>query len=247
VASGARSSFSISYTPRFGGTHRSRATFLSGDPVDGLFTFFVDGFRNDSQLFGEWTFTDFSADDTSGNNHHGATDSVSRDDLDRHGYENAAFAFFAIDSQLTIVADGTDLDDYSGGQTVSFWLRKPDDTGAIIGRRGDNDDSWELRWGDSDTIEILYEGTLVESVSTSIEQFEWAHVALILEPTGARLLVNGTDEFSDSVSRTFATTNDIRVGSSYNGADDGAVMQFDDLRIYGRVLSASELAALAAE
>jgi hypothetical protein len=148
---------------------------------------------------------------------------------------------------LTIVADGTDLDDYSGGQTVSFWLRKPDDTGAIIGRRGDNDDSWELRWGDSDTIEILYEGTLVESVSTSIEQFEWAHVALILEQTGARLLVNGTEEFSDSVSRTFSTSNDIRVGSSYNGADDGAVMKLDDLRIYGRVLSAAELAALAEE
>ena len=68
---------------------------------------------------------------------------------------------------------------------------------------------------------------LVESVSTSIDRFEWVHIALTLRRSGARLLVNDTEGFSDSVFRTFSTACDIRVESSYNGADDEAVRNLE--------------------
>jgi hypothetical protein len=77
----------------------------------------------------------------------------------------------------------------------------------------------------------------------------WSHVAAVWNGTDKRLFVNGTEVAASAWSSTQYDTHPVVIGADIdNGVVDGWLQGLlDDVRIYGRALSAKEIAALASQ
>ena len=81
---------------------------------------------------------------------------------------------------------------------------------------------------------------------------QWIHVAGVYDGSTTRLYVNGAQTASSALTGAIRrdTARPVYIGGNQNTTSTGAPQQFfrgriDDLRIYGRALSAAEIQALA--
>jgi hypothetical protein len=150
------------------------------------------------------------------------------------------------DEGLEVASDAT----LQGASTisVSFWMTDNAGNGRIIGQRGGGGTNtleidvydlpvWRLRYGFASFIELTATADAFDS--------GWNHVVLVMQETShyASLYINGTlhDEDTTTTTTDLETTNPVRIGETNQ---PGAVVQLDDVRIYTRALTASEVTTL---
>lgn len=208
-------------------------------------------------LIGQWNFAN-SFDDSSGA---GETILASAGTPvfvnDRDGNPNSALDFDASTDQAT-VPNYAALNNTPVGITVSFWVTPPSADGRIISRRyGDSDSVWEIDVFGSQLRASWSGYSKLWAEASTLDQ-PWNHVVLTID-TGdgdlASLYVNGVLESVLQASNDVDANRDIQDVSSENdiliGNTDtfgtlftGALFQFDDLRIYSRAVSESEVLEL---
>ena len=209
-------------------------------------------------LVGAWEFTG-DANDVSGNGNdgvvHGATPTT-----DRFGNANSAYSFDGVDDYIS-APDSPTLDFSSSHLTVSAWVN-PDAFSRntyerIVGRWSGIADKREFYLGldPSDTFVFTmhpdgtgYLGTHVHVTSTATLLLgDWVHVAGTWDGTTARIFIDGIQQNSapyslgviDGIAPLFIGTDETNLPGLYNF--DGSI---DDVYIYNRALSPSEIATL---
>ncbi|NBC30868.1 MAG: hypothetical protein GVY29_12860 [Spirochaetes bacterium] len=132
--------------------------------------------------------------------------------------------------------------------SVSFWMTDNAGNGRIIGQRyGAGTSTWEIDVSNTFGWKLRYSYSGSTKLEATADAFSagWNHVVLVLQETStyARLYVNGTlqgtDDFTDPTE--LETENPLRIGET---GFDGAEVQLDDVRIYTRALTASEVTTL---
>jgi len=206
-------------------------------------------------LVGYWTFDEGSgttASDSSGN---GNTATLVNGPTWTAGKINQALAFDGLANYVSI-PHANALNTYP--LTVTAWIK----TGTTSGARGivnkyvaGSSNGYQLfmnngslcAWYLRDGSNYVYDGSECTLSTAGYANNQWHHVAFVVDGTGARLYVDGLQTASLGWIGTPGgptTTQDVHIGH-YPGPSGAEYFSglLDDVRIYNRALSASEIAA----
>jgi serine/threonine protein kinase len=184
---------------------------------------------------------------------------------DRHGKDNSAYSF---DGENDII----DLKEHPQSNTlpitISFWVftGQPDRPGAIIDKYIDGSyNGWALRMGGATgKIWPLYLGSLESQIIgqhhpnyPQTKQFEtqpltasiWHHCVFTLDSIKGNIFLNG--KFQDDMSwvgppQTITSSYKLSIGNTSDGPNQKIPFKgsIDDIRIYNRALTETEVKAL---
>lgn len=175
---------------------------------------------------------------------------------------DASTDWVASDGQLALDFDGTD--DYvnigahavycQSRMSVVFWLKAnvtPTAFDGILGKTNGNswNQGWGCFWDTTSTIRFFGDdwGTNYSSSGT-IAIGVWYHVTGVFDATNVTLYINGRAQTSGSYGAETtlgAATDPLEFGRLGTGDTYNFNGQLDDIRIYDRVLSISEIGVLA--
>jgi len=132
--------------------------------------------------------------------------------------------------------------------SVSFWMTDNPGNGRIIGQRyGGGTNTWEIDVSGSPgwSLRYGYSGSTKLEAAAAVFDSGWNHVVLVMQETSpyASLYINGSlhDEDDFTTTTDLETINPVRIGETNLS---GATVQLDDIRIYTRALTASEVTTL---
>ena len=206
-------------------------------------------------LVAHYTF-DGDANDQSGNNHNGTVTNATLA-VDRHGESNKAYSFDGNNSYIEVPWSGSVKvqDDI----TMSAWvnIRDKSDDGNYYGSYGRviyaPNEYYEmyLNWNGGDGVnnrEIYSRsGGHGYSLGQSITEGQWKNIVYTYTSDTLRIYVDGV--LSRKEYRSWSWNNDLpNSGSLFLGArgpnNDVFLGSLDDIRIYNRALSATEISTL---
>jgi len=208
---------------------------------------------DESQLSGRWQL-DGDATDLSGNDKHGAPQNVESDDWVEGRYKKAV----SLDgtNQYVSVSDADVLDIGTGDFAISVWFKRLADTATdlrVLAKGASDSISGYSLYGNDTAITaaVAYNGTVVTSTADHSGVGKWTHVVVnVKRNDNMYLYVNGSLADSDGISGlgTYDLNNslDLDIGRKVSGGGSkywkGLI---DDVRIYKRTLSESEISYLA--
>ena len=185
-----------------------------------------------------------NANDASGTNNgtvFGATLTANR-----FGETNRAYYF---DGQSKIVAGDQSLPLGSASRTVSLWINthsnKPNSIPLKWGNNAASQGNWLNILGDQRVLMDFYNSGVFST--NLIVRSKWQHLVCSLEsPTTARIYINGNLAGMGTVAANTTTSGNMLIGNSDgpDAASTGVVGEIDDVRIYNRALSDSEVQRL---
>lgn len=166
------------------------------------------------------------------------------------GQIGGALSFDGVDDGMEL-ASGSTLDPVRG--TVAVWLYLPAHPAAgatvsVVGKAyGDGiENAYELWVDDGGKLYLFAAGSHLDA-PTPLEEGRWTHVAATWGDDTLRLYVDGEEENTSSGTPLFDDSPVLLGMDRNNGIDESFLTgRLDDVRIHDRVLSAAEIAALAA-
>jgi hypothetical protein len=206
---------------------------------------------NNLGLVGYWSFNDgtgTTATDFSGNGNTGTLTNMSAPATATSGWGKGKLGGglnFDGTNDYVNFGTGNSLNLSTGG-TISMWFKKNGNGGgsyqALIQRFDASVTGYQIYINNSDNIVRFYTNTVLASTYT-LSDSNWHHYVVVNDGTTTHFFVDGVARGSGAqsmVSVTSPTTNNIGNYSS-SGITNGA---FDEVRIYSRALSATEVGAL---
>ncbi len=198
-----------------------------------------------------------NANDESGNGNHGQVNGASLSD-DRDGLANSAYSFDGQSGYIEVANTNGDLS-LSGAFTISAWVYPSSGTTVPIlekvAESGGNDDNYHLWYlGGSGRFDFNIEEASGDddfsiASSDNFPPNAWYSVVVTYDGADLTLYVNGVEENRITIGSVvpYTGSESLRIGNSQNtNHDDRGVFSghIDDIRIYGRGLSGSEVADL---
>ena len=199
-------------------------------------------------LVAHYTF-DGNANDTSGNGNDGVLHDVTAT-TDRHGNANSAYHFNGT-SAYVVVPDSDSLREVGQTVTVSAWVKPEawDNVWVSVLCKGYNEacrqygpqihksGKWLLNY---------YNGTKANELQAkAIELNTWSHVSVTYTPTAITVYVDGERIGSMTpLGNMVKNSEPLYIGCDFPGGDEYLTGDMDEVRIYNRALSASEVRAL---
>ncbi len=239
-----------------------KAYLLSGRPR--VFSVHLEGVAGPTDYNARWSISESGGattfTDTSGNGLDGTCTGGGCPDVVA-GITGNALDFDGTDDVVTI-ADSDLIDfDTDDDFTIAVWVKLPvnqSDTGmnqnSILEKKADAypyvlNVANQTHATNGRIIAARYDGSSVPAVTsaTSCNDNEWHHAAFVKDGETLKLYIDGAEEDSATDTTSSSTTNSavlwIGKRQAFSTYFEGLI---DDVRIYGRALSDSEIAAIAA-
>jgi hypothetical protein len=235
---------------------RARSRDAAGNlAVSGDFTFTTAASAGQgSGPIGHWMLDETSgalAADASGN---GGTGTLLNGPLHVPGRLGEALSFDGVNESVS-VPHAAVLDAYP--LTVSLWVSTAADTlsglvnkylpssmsGYQVFTSGGNLCAWYFR----DASNYVWDGSACTLATPGFNDGQWHHVALVVDASGGRLFVDGTQRASQPWTGTpgpTTTTQGLSLAKYPGTAQPCLPGRLDDVRIYSRALGASEVSTL---
>ena len=187
-------------------------------------------------MCGKW------ANDVSGNGNNGIIYGATSI-ADRLGNANSAYSFNGADDYVK-TADSQSLN-ITGDLTISAWIRAKEPGAIIFSNMLEilAHDGYSLRLDFLSGKILFWSGNATLLGQTPVNTDSWTHVAVTLSGTTATSYVDGVFDASGTVGVPTSSGVDQTIGASYtpfyfwNGS-------IDDVRVYNRALSYSEIGTL---
>lgn len=171
---------------------------------------------------------------------------------DVHFEDSRSLSFDANADFVNVLVSDSMESIYENDQiTVALWTRNdavPVQYDGIIGNP--SDDSWANGWGlyynAAGVINFYISLWNVNEASASITAQQWNHVVGLYDGTNVRIFVNGVEGAADSYAGEITDSQSpVTIGKLEGSGAYNIVGKVDEVRIYNRALSLSEIQALA--
>ena len=154
------------------------------------------------------------------------------------------------------IDDSASIPDASATQarrpmSVATWVKRDSvsEQDYILGKKGDSGRGWWFTIEATNKLNLTFGAVLDVQSTGTIADTDWHHVAATVDSSGVVIFyIDGASAGTATIGSPLTTSLPLRLGVSVG--PDGSVTSYDDfaidqLVIYGRALSPSELAALA--
>ena len=203
---------------------------VAGLPVDGLVAYYP--FNG-------------SSDDESGNNNNGTENGVTLT-TDRFGNGNSAYSFDGVDDYITASFTEKPI---SG--TISVWIRHNSPTGlAHLVDGSESCGRFTFSLSESKPYQSMQYNSCVDldehslNSSTTIPENNWSFLTFIWGTSGRQIYINGLLTDSNNYTGTSSSSGNLVFGRKLNPISSYYNGIIDDIRIYNRALSESEIQQL---
>ncbi len=195
---------------------------------------------------------DGNANDASGNGNHGKVEGATLTS-DRNGKANAAYHFDGSKCDAIRVPSSPSLKGITSVSTIAAWIKPErwDNTWVNVFSKGEQKRQYGLFANDSGTL-YMNDSYRNDSPDVSAKMPEglklgvWQHVAIVYDGSKTVAYVNGKPGEPKSTSGQFVPNDeDFMLGRDDYVDRENYWGDMDDVRIYNRALSASEIVALA--
>ena len=195
---------------------------------------------------------DGNANDASGNGNHGKVEGATLTS-DRNGKANAAYHFDGSKCDAIRVPSSPSLKGITSVSTIAAWIKPErwDNTWVNVFSKGEKKRQYGLFAKDSGTL-YMNDSYRNDSPDVSAKMPEglklgvWQHVAIVYDGSKTVAYVNGKPGEPKSTSGQFVPNDeDFMLGRDDYVDRENYWGDMDDVRIYNRALSASEIVALA--
>ena len=164
------------------------------------------------------------------------------------GRIDRALSFSGGPAGLRSVGDHPELDQLFRF-TVSAWARPDRERNgwqSIVDKRDHEEDGWDLYLTRDDRAFLRVDQHTVRG-DTVLKAGRWHHLAGVYDGDQLRLYVDGRLDGSRWIGKkvSLGTEGPMWVGRSFRGHESSFVGAIDEVRVYGRALSAPEIQALA--
>lgn len=209
-----------------------------------LFTFLVSALASFGQgLISSYPFNGNANDENGTNNGavYGATLTI-----DRFGNPNSAYSFDGVDDYIQIEHNPTlNLTD---SVTFSLWF-KPTDTAVLSSQRFLDKSTWNTSdsWGiglSTNRSYITLAGLTTDPLLTNpvLTTSSWYHLVATYDKQNVKFYINGVLDTVRSVSTsTPSNTNPVRIGANSILSNNWFDGKLDDIKIYDKALTQSEV------
>ena len=165
---------------------------------------------------------------------------------------------FAAKSKAALHFDGADdfvelgvrgLPANNKAQTVAFWFRiaappSANNAGLVVSLTNGTTSNARLKIGLHGAMAAAWKSAGDNLVATAIPSVNaWHHFAYSFDGTTNRLYLDGVEKAKSTTAPDSAPASNARIGAGYNNAENFAG-DVDELRIYGRAITAAEALAL---
>jgi hypothetical protein len=143
-----------------------------------------------------------------------------------------------------VIIPDSDALDITSRVSFGLWVKGSSSANRVLMEKGGNG-SLLLQPNNSDQM-YFYSGTTVETaagISSSIFNGNWNYLVVVYDGTTATLYRNGSILASRNATAVTANSSSLVIGAR-NGGSVAIACQVDDIRIYNRVLSPSEIKQL---
>ncbi|GAB4294420.1 MAG: hypothetical protein Kow0068_19260 [Marinilabiliales bacterium] len=208
-----------------------------------LFVYFVNGQIPTDNLIGYWPFNG-NANDSSINNNNGTVIGATLT-FDRFGNPNSAYSFDGIDDYIDLNDTLFSTDDSNQPYTISVWIKSSAYNGVILSQYAysinppPNRFLLMIRTSYVD----YWKGGTSNFSNSVVNDNQWHHIVAVKDTSGTiSLFVDGSLDGTGNDFIDFWGTNTL-IGNGLNSGDpfNGTI---DDLRIYNRALTESEITAI---
>lgn len=164
------------------------------------------------------------------------------------------------DGEYLLVEDDDDktLNFGTGDFSVSLWVRPTEDTLNMKliqkGEIANNKNHWSIaRWSDDNQLKVFFnDGSspyIAKGGLAEIKKDEWTHIVVTFNRDGNAVVYrNGSGTSNDfdisSKDQSIDTNNNVRIGVNNVKPGNYFIGQMDDIRIYNRVLSETDVITL---
>jgi len=200
-----------------------------------------------------YPFSNGSINDFSGNNYNLTNTTSASSGIDRAGNINCAFHFNATNGDFLNYSNPTFINDFQTLPfSISLWYKNETSSAGnyelLIGRDEnlhcpDSYGQWSVGLYDNrKPVFGINEYSLWWNIGSNVEISEWRHLVVTCVGTDLKLYLNGV--LTSQVSNTGCSTNNptINSGDLFLGKEFTGLL--DDVIIYNRVLSQSEITEL---
>jgi len=169
-------------------------------------------------------------------------------DWDPNGRWGSAMKFDGVDDYVEI--SDSPRTRLTNGGTISAWIYPKDigenNAGRIIHKGSDAPatDGFEIQLSTSNTLASNVVGASTFSSANAITYNQWNFVTLVFNSSGRKIYVNGVDETStggDNVALPPDVAGVVAIGNRAGATDRTFNGSIDEVRIWNRTLSASEI------
>jgi PKD repeat protein len=217
---------------------------IGGATADFNVTTAASGDPNASGLIAWWK-AENNAYDSVGGNHGTAVNGATYAD----GKINRAFSFDGVDDRVEAAGGVGDFG--SNPFTVSFWMKSNNDGSSdptfIIGKNHANGGrGWDIRLSNNSIRVVGVNGWGFNITSdASATTGTWHHVALASTADTANLYIDGVLKGTSQRGTISSTSNPFRIGFTTDYGSPAFNGLIDEVKIYNRALSATEVSKLA--
>ncbi|MDB6078194.1 MAG: hypothetical protein JWO82_1941 [Akkermansiaceae bacterium] len=253
VQASGTTTFQVVFTPSAAGTRTAVVTIANDDPQSGSYSFAVSGEGTLQNLLGWWRFNESDGTAASDNSGGGGLGSLTAPlpTWTNAGKLDGAITFSGVIGQSVTVNDAPILNPTSG-ITISSWIYPTawnSGANARIMQKGASDNQYRLLVENGVfKFHAAGVGTLTNATLPALNT--WTHVAGTYDGNTMRLYYNGVVVASAAATGPISTTGDplyIGTKSAVAGAGNHFIGRIDDVKLFGRGLSTSEIQTLAAQ
>lgn len=216
-----------------------------------------------NNLVGHWTFdgnrTNWATGqvtDSSGNSNTGQIVNMSTSTSPVAGNIGQGFRFDGVNDYIN-AGSGATLDNIpgqgGGGMTISLWV-KPTSLSTLITKGGNNATFWRLTAQSGNKLQFEKDGPVDMLVRTGSDTYidnKWNHFVVFWDGSGTAsnvlFYMNGVlqahEQDTNGFNFTADSTTEVTIGA-YSDSSQASAASFDDVRIYNRQLSLSEIKQL---
>ena len=190
---------------------------------------------NDADLVNRWNAND-SPNDVAGSDNLTWSGTPAYVDAPSAAEDGRAFD---LDGTNYLTAPST-VGDYTDDFTVAFWVKHSSASAQRLISKRDGSGAWDISLNSNLVNFYNGAGTFTFSGAGSVPQGAWTHVALVIDGTACKLVINGVQKGSNFTASLSSSGSDVYFGRYPLAAQDYLIGQLADARIINRALTVTE-------
>ena len=147
---------------------------------------------------------------------------------------------FLLDGSTNYLTAPSTVGDYTDEFTVAFWVKHSSASAQRLISKRDGAGAWDISLNSNLINFYNGAGTFTFSGAGSVPQGTWTHVALVIDGTACKLVINGVQKGADFNANLSSSGSDLFFGRYPLASQDFLDGSLADIRIITRALSVTE-------